>query len=170
MVDLLAHVLVGYAVAALLANRGVVARRFVPLAMVGAVLPDLSKTGMVLSERWVEGVLGVPFSWLAFHRLGGVLLVAGVVVLSLGRGDRRAAYGALVGSAVGHLALDALITRAGGYAPPYLYPFTWWQPPAGGLYVSSDLWPTALAVGLAAFAWVVTHRASVVEPLGREGA
>lgn len=164
MVDLLAHVLVGYAGATLLACRGRLARRHVPVAMVGAALPDLSKMGMVVPEEWVEHLFGLPFTWLAFHRLGGILLLAGAGALAFGRGERVGAYGVLVGSAAVHLLLDALVARAGGYAPPYLYPFTWWQPPAGGLYVSSDLWPTAVAVALAAAAWLLPRRRSGATP------
>lgn len=157
VVDLLAHVLVGYALAATLAHAGVVPERYVPVAMVGSVLPDLSKVEMVVPESAVEAALGVPVSFLVFHRLGGALVLAGVGAALFARGHRLLAFGTLVGAAGVHLVLDGLIRRADGLAPPYLYPFTWYQPPAGGLYVSSDVWPTLVAAGAAGVVWVTTR-------------
>ena len=160
MVDLLAHVLIGYGAFALLARSGHVRRRHVPVGMLGSLLPDVAKVRLFVPAPLVASVLGAPFSWLAIHRLGGVLALAGIGALIVARGERRAVFGALVGGAVGHLLLDSLIVRAGGYAPAYLYPVSWWQPPAGGLYVSSDLWPLLAAAAFAALAFLRTHRAS----------
>ena len=160
MVDLLAHVLIGYAAFALLARFGYVERRRVPVGMIGSALPDAAKVRTFLPKSAVESLLGEPFSWLALHRLGGLLALAGIGALLVARGERRAVFAALVGGGVGHLTLDALIARAGGYAPAYLYPFSWWQPPAGGLYVSSDLWPLLAAAAFASIAFLATRRTS----------
>jgi len=156
VVDLLAHVLVAYTTGAVLAWRGRLAPAWVPVLMVGAVLPDLAKAGQVVSPAEVAALVGVRFQWLVLHRLGGVLLVAGLGALLFESGRRRTAWLVLVAGAVEHLLLDVGVVRAGGVAPPYLYPLSWWQPPSAGLYLSSDLWPLALATALAAGAWALT--------------
>ena len=151
MPDLLAHVLVVYAAAtALTWSRLRLSRRMVPVAMVGAALPDLVKAYLVLDSGTVEAALGLPFSWQPLHRLGGLLVLAGLGALLFDRRFRRPAFGTLLAGGVSHLVLDALIRRANGLAPPYLYPFTWWAPPSGDLYLSSDAWPAAAAVVVAA--------------------
>ncbi|MFB6129286.1 MAG: metal-dependent hydrolase [Salinigranum sp.] len=158
MVDLLSHVLVGYSACALLARRGCIGDRHVPVGTVGSALPDLAKVQLLVSPGAVGALLGTPFSWLALHRLGGVLALAGIGALLFERGERRTVFGLLVGGGLGELFLDVFVTRAGGYAPPYLYPFSWWQPPAGNLYVSSDLWPLVVAAALALATFVYVRR------------
>jgi hypothetical protein len=160
MVDLLAHVLIGYGVFTLLARRGYVQSHHVPVGMLGSALPDLAKARLIVPASAAESVLGAPFSWLAIHRLGGLLALAGIGALVVARAERRAAFAALAGGGVGHLVLDAFVARAGGRAPAYLYPFSWWQPPSGDLYVSSDLWPLLAAGAFAALAHLAARRSN----------
>lgn len=151
MPDLLTHVLVAYVTGTVLVwNVDRLPRRLVPVAMVGAVLPDLVKVHLVLSGGTVGSLLGVPFSWQPIHRLGGVLVLAGVGALTFDRSYRRATFATLLAGAGSHLFLDSLIRRANGFTPPYLYPLTWWHPPSGDLYLSSDPWPAVLALTAAA--------------------
>lgn len=151
MPDLLTHVLVAYVtVTVLVWNVDRLPGRLVPVAMVGAVLPDLAKVHLVVSSATVASALGVPFSWQPIHRLGGVLALAGLGALVLDRPYRRIAVVALSTGAASHLFLDSLIRRANGLTPPYLYPLTWWHPPSGDLYLSSDPWPAVLALTAAA--------------------
>lgn len=158
MVDLLAHALFAYAVGATLQWVGTIERRHVAVVVVGGVLPDVAKAHLVVGSGAVEAAVGLPFSWLALHRLGAVLAFAALGALLFARAERSVAFGTLVGGGLLHLALDALVIRADGRAPPYLYPLSWWRPPSGDLYLSSDLWPTAVAVVLAATAWWMTRR------------
>jgi hypothetical protein len=151
--DLLTHVLVAYVAVALLAAAGRVDDRYVPVAMGGAVIPDLAKAQWVVGGGTVEGVLGTPFSWLPFHRLGGAVAVAGIVALLFAR-ERARVFAVLAAGAGSHFVLDALIERANGLSPPYLYPVTWSRPPSGGLYLSSDYWPVVVAVVAAVAVWV----------------
>ena len=158
MTDLLTHVLVAAVLLAPVAwwiDRLHV--RYVPLGMAGATLPDIAKVNNVVARQQVADLLGVPFSWLPFHRLGGVVAVAIAVTLLFERGTRRTVFGVLLAGAGSHLFLDALITRANGLTPPYLYPLSWWYPPSGDLYVSSDVWPAAVAV-VAVVALLVVRR------------
>ncbi len=159
MPDLLTHVLLVYAILTPLtwfAHR--VDPRYVAVAIVGAVLPDLAKIGLILNPGVIESLLGVPFSWLPIHRLGGVILIVGMFALLFESGDRpRIAAFALFG-ALTQFPLDGLIRRANDLSPPYLYPVTWWQPPAGNLYLSSDLWPVIPAIAIAVAVWRLDRR------------
>ena len=167
MPDLLTHVLLAY-----VAAMGVAwvapwfPRRLVPVGMVGAVLPDLVKVSLLVPNVVMESTLGVPFSWYPLHRLGGVLVLAGLGALLFDRTYRRPAFGTLLAGASTHLFLDSLIRRANGLTPPYLYPFSWWQPPSGDLYLSSDPWPAVVAVVAAAavFAYDRYRRRDVPRP------
>lgn len=152
MTDLLTHVLAVYVLGSLLSWRIGIPERYVPVAMVGAVLPDLSKVHLVVSAERVTALLGMPFSWLPIHRLGGTALLVVGAALWFERDERRPALGALAAGAGSHYALDLLLKRADGAAPAYLYPLSWWRPPAGDLLLSSDLWPAIPAVVLAAAA------------------
>lgn len=151
MPDLLAHVLLAYVAFTALAWRvPPFPRRLVPVGVVGGALPDLVKVHLLVSDGVVESALGVPFSWDPIHRLGGIAVLAGLGAVLFDRPFRRQAFASLLAGGGLHLVLDSLIRRASGLSPPYLYPLTWWQPPAGDLYLSSDLWPTALAIAAAA--------------------
>ncbi|MDX1744831.1 MAG: hypothetical protein R3324_02740 [Halobacteriales archaeon] len=164
MPDLLTHVLLAYAgmtMAVWYDDR--FARHHVSVAMVGAALPDLAKIGLVVDFEAVSVLLGIPLSPLPLHRLGGVLVVAGIGSLLVHDRERWMTFAILTTAAMGHLVLDALIIRADGLTPPYLYPFTWWRPPAGDLYLSSDLWPALVAIGIASLAWVFTARNPATE-------
>lgn len=160
MVDLLTHVLATYVVCGSLAAAGRVPDRLVPVAMVGAAVPDLSKAVVVLPPA-VADALGTPVALWGFHTVGGVLCcsLAGAALFDR-RGDAGRAFGALVAGGLGHLLLDLGVVRADATAPPYLFPLTGWLPPAANLYRSADLWP--LAVALAATATVYAVRSGRV--------
>ncbi|MFB6176290.1 MAG: hypothetical protein ABEI99_03940 [Halobaculum sp.] len=148
MADLLTHVLVAYAVGTLLARRDWLPRRHVSVLLVGAVAPDAMKATVVLGVH--RGTIaGIPYSTWGYHTLGGVVLIAGLGALTIRATDRWLAFRALLGGGVSHLLLDLLVIRADGVAPPYLYPLSGWLPPAGNLYLSSDLWPPLVALCLA---------------------
>lgn len=148
MADLFTHVLVAYAIATLVARRGWLPRRHVSVVLVGAVAPDAMKATVVLGIH--RGTIaGLPYSTWGYHTLGGIVLVAGLGALTIHAADRRLAFRSLLAGGVSHLLLDLLVIRADGVAPPYLYPLSGWLPPAGNLYLSSDLWPPAVALCLA---------------------
>lgn len=154
MPDLLTHVLVVYAFLTPLTWYSTrVQPRYVGVAVMGTLIPDLAKIGLVLTPGSIETLLGLPFSWLPLHRLGGVILVVGMVAVLSERAERRpiATYAFL--GAITQFPLDGLIRRANDVSPPYLYPVTWWRPPAGNVYLSSDIWPVIPALGIAVLVW-----------------
>lgn len=161
MPDLLTHVLLAYAGAsALHLATDRVPARVVPVAMVGAAFPDVTKLYLLVPPERVGAWLGVPLSYWGWHTLGGVLVATVGGAMLFPAADRRRVALALFGGGVTHLVLDSLIVRADGLAPQYLYPFTWWEPPAGMLYLSSDVWPSLVALALAATAFAARYRAA----------
>ncbi|MFC4405663.1 hypothetical protein [Haloarchaeobius iranensis] len=158
MSDLLTHALTAFAVATV-ASWVVpwLARRHVPLATAGAVVPDLAKGYFVTGDPQVT-VAGVTGSWYALQTAGVVtcLLVAGVMLVE--RAERRVALAALLGGTGLHIGMDYLVIRAGGVAPPYLYPLTWAELPSVDAYLSSSVWPSLVALPVAALVWYVDRR------------
>jgi membrane-bound metal-dependent hydrolase YbcI (DUF457 family) len=155
--DLLTHVLVAWVVGLVAARRGWLPRRYVSVAMVGAAAPDAMKLTVQLGVHRGT-VAGLPYSTWGYHTLGGVLVVAGLGALTIRAADRRGAFLALSAGGASHLLLDALVIRADGLSPPYLFPFSTWLPPAGNVYLSSDAWPVAVAIVVAAAAWLYDAR------------
>jgi membrane-bound metal-dependent hydrolase YbcI (DUF457 family) len=155
MTDLLTHVLVAYALGTLAAWRvGWLDARHVPMAMVGSVLPDAAKV-YLLTGSLRATIAGVEISWLALQTVGVAVTLAVAGSLLVPPAERRAVLAALVGGVLLHVALDLQVVRAGGYAPPYLYPFSWVQLPSTDLYLSSDIWPAVVAGSAAVLVWTV---------------
>ena len=157
MTDLLAHALAGYVVATLATWWLALDSRYVPFGVVGAVVPDAAKV-YYLTDGVRSTVFGVEIGWLALQTLGVSLAACGIVALAVSWRHRRAALGMLVGGVVVHVAMDYFVVRAGGVAPPYLYPLTWAQLPSVGLYLSSDVWPSAGALVAAGLVWELDRR------------
>jgi membrane-bound metal-dependent hydrolase YbcI (DUF457 family) len=157
MPDLLTHALVGYllGVAAVRADR--LPDRYVPVLMVGAVVPDGMKSFVVAGVD-VGVLFGVPYSAWGIHTLGGVAVLAGLGALTIHRPNRRLGYVALLAGSVSHLLLDTFVIRVDGVAPPYLFPLTGWLPPSGNLYASSDVWPAVVVLAFAVPVWLVRRR------------
>lgn len=159
MPDLLTHVLLVYAVTTVLCWRfDWLETRFIPVAMAGTVIPDLVKVELIVPAFVIESVLGIPFSWRPIHRVGGAVVLVGLFALLFDRADRRRVLVVAMFGALSQFPLDGLIRRANDLSPPYLYPITWWQPPAGNLYLSSDLWPVLPALVLAGLVWWLNDR------------
>lgn len=155
MTDLLTHVLVAFALFTVASWRFGFDSRYVSIGVVGTLLPDLSKIHLLVPATAVENALGIPFSWYPLHRIGGAVVVC-TIAATFFRSDMRArATGFLLAGTVLHFLLDAGIKRANGVTPPYFYPFSWYQPPAGNLYLSSDVWPAVVALALAATVWLL---------------
>lgn len=158
MADLLTHVPVAYALGTVASWRlEWLSKRWIAVAMVGAVLPDLNRIGLFVADPTVEGVLGAPFAIDALQTLGGILVLAGIGTLAFDRRWMRA-YGLLLAGGLSHLLLDAVKHYADGHGGTWLFPVTWYRPPTPNLYVSSD--PTVLLVATSvAFAvWAVDRR------------
>ena len=137
MADLLTHVLVPYVVLTV-ARWGVAfSRRWVPVAMGGAAIPDLVKLQLLVDETVVQRVLGAPFEYVPISSLGGVVVIAAGITVLFDRSEWRRVYGFLVFGALTSLAVDGLRAFADGAASFWLYPL-WVRPVTPELYVSAD--------------------------------
>jgi len=155
MADLLAHVLVAYAVLTVVGWRlDWLDQQWVVVGMCGAAIPDLGKVNLVVHESTIRSALGVPFTYAPLATIGGVVLVAGIVT-QLFAHDRRRVFGLLVAGGGLSLLGDALRAYADGHSEFFLYPVLYWRPPTPSLYVSSDLWVTAVAIGVAVVVFAV---------------
>jgi len=153
MAELLSHVLIAYVVLTCASWRlDWLSQRWVAVGMIGAILPDLSRIGLFVTDETIETTLGVPFGIGALQTLGGVLLLAAIGSLVVAD-HRRRAFGLLFVGGFLHLLTDGLKSWADGYAGAWLYPLSWYRPRTPGLYVSSDLW---VLVGVGTIALVVT--------------
>ena len=147
MADLLSHVLIAYACGTVASWRlERLTKRWVAVAMIGSLLPDLNRVGLVVTDATLEAILGVPFRVDGLHTLGGALLLAGVGAMVLTT-RHRLAFAALLAGALSHLLVDGLKTYADGAAGPWLAPVAWYRHPTPSLYVSSD--PAVLAAAAA---------------------
>lgn len=164
MPDVLTHVLAGYILGMLVASRSEWIRApQVTLVMLGALSPDFMKIVLLVPDETVESVLGLPFSWLPLHTLGGNLVTVAIIVLLVTPASRKRAFLLLAFGAVSHHALDLLLLNASGYAYPVLWPLTEYHPPAGMLYRSSDRWPLVVATALAVVVWQASKRTALWE-------
>ena len=151
MADLLTHVLVSYVLLTVASWRfDQLTRRWIVIGMAGAAIPDLVKIEILVDDRVIESLLGVPFSYAPISSLSGVLLIAGAIAVFFGR-ERRQVYALLVFGGLTALVVDGLRVFADGRSGFWLYPI-WWRPPAPSLYVSSDV--RVLVVALLASAGV----------------
>ncbi|WP_284010334.1 hypothetical protein [Haloarcula pelagica] len=148
MAELLTHVLVPYVVLTALGWRVEFDRRWVPVAMGGAAIPDLSKVDLVVGAEAVESLVGHGFAWSPISSLGGVVVIGAAIALLFGDGLRRRAYAALLVGGTSALVVDGLRAFADGRSDFWLYPI-YWRPPTPSLYVTADSRVTVLSVGVA---------------------
>lgn len=150
MPDLLTHVLLAYVIATLLSMRSEwLTPQLVTIAMLGAMVPDFGKIYLVVSNSEVESLLGLPFDWLAIHKLGGALVAITIGAMLTSSDQRRRVFLLLTLGAGSHLFLDALLLTPSGYSYAIFWPLSTYHPPTPNLYLSSDRWP-ALVSGVAA--------------------
>ena len=163
MADLLTHVLVAYILAVLFSFRyDWITPSMVTVAMLGAVVPDLAKIGLVVPNARVKSLLGLPFDWWALHMLGGTLVAITIGALLTGPAYRRRVFLLLALGAVSHHVLDALLINPSGYSYALLWPLTTYHPPTPNLYLSSDRWPALASAIVAIVVWYFRwHRSGV---------
>lgn len=137
MADLLSHVLLAYAGCTIAGWYRPIPDRWIAVAMIGAILPDLNRVTLLVTNGTLEAFLGVPFDVDAISTLGGALVLVGVGAMVVADRHRRA-FAALFAGALSHLLVDALKAYADGAAGTWLYPVTWARHPTPSLYVSSD--------------------------------
>ena len=158
MADVLTHVLVGYIIGVLLSFKyRWITPPMVTVVMIGALSPDFVKINLVLSDAFVEALLGVPFSWSPLHRLGGNALVILAGSMLVAPEYRRRVLALLAIGALSHHLLDVLLLTQSGYTYAVFWPLTAYHPPAPNLYLSSDRWPAIVAGAGAVLVWFLRY-------------
>ena len=164
MVDLFTHVLLAYALGTALSVRYVwVTPRLVTVAMMGALIPDLSRGSLLVPDETVTATFGVPFDWFGFHTVGGALVANLVGVILVRPTQRRRVLLLLLLGGGSHLFLDALLLKPSGYAAPIPWPLANQGPPTPRLYHSTDCWPAVVAAVSAAVTWYGRYRVQPAE-------
>lgn len=131
-------------------------RRWVAVGMVGSLLPDLNRLGLLLDSYTISQTVGIPFDWGALHTLGGVVLLAALgAVLFEKRQAQLRGFGLLFTGGCSHLLVDAVKQWADSAGNVLLYPVSWWRLPTPGLYVSADRWMLGIAVAVGVAVGVV---------------
>lgn len=167
MPDLLAHALIAYTLATLLALRyDWLSPTYVTVAMAGAFVPDLAKAHLLVPGTTVGSLLGLPFDWFALHTAGGAVLSVLVGVTVVAQDERRRVAALLALGAASHLVADALLLKASGRSYAVLWPLTQYHPPTPGLYLSTEPGPAVAAAAAALLSWYVVRRRES-EPLDR---
>ncbi len=156
MADLMTHVLVGYTVGMVLSWKYEwVTPPYITGLMAGATLPDVIRVRILLDSNAIESFLGIPFSWSPLHTAVGVFLSL-LILTSFFTGRRAKRIFLLIGlGALSHLILDSLLISASGFSYPLFWPLYSQHLPAGGLYLSSDMYPAVAAAFTAFVVWLI---------------
>jgi hypothetical protein len=159
MAEWVTHVLVAYAVFTV-AGWGItwLDDRWVAVAVVGSVLPDLNRIDLVIPDETVTAITGVPFAWGGLHTLGGILLMAGLgaLLFERERGYVRP-FALLLAGALSHVVVDIPQRYADGetITNVYFFPLSSWRGPTPGWYVTADRWVVVVACGIALAVFLV---------------
>jgi len=153
MADWLTHVLVAYALFTVASwyVEGM-DEKWVAVAMVGSVLPDLNRFDLLVREEVVAYLVGHGFSWNGLHTLAGVFVTSAVGALFFGtRRQQKMGFLALLSGAVLHIVVDLPQKYPDGsmISDFYFYPVPVGRPPAPGWYVSADRWVVVVALAVA---------------------
>ena len=158
MPDLLTHVLVAYVLATLLSFKyDWITPTMVTVAMLGAIVPDLTKISLVIPNARMEALLGIPFDWFAVHTVAGSVVAVAIGALLVRSEHRKRVFFLLLLGALSHHFLDAILINPTGYSYALFFPVTSYHPPTPGLFLSSDRWPAVVSALLAGMVWYLRY-------------
>lgn len=161
MADLLTHVLVPYVLLTVASWRWKISRRWIPVAMAGATIPDLTKLDLLLDGTRMGYLPEIPFALTPISSVTGVALIATGITVWFERTVWPRVYALLVFGGVSSVVLDGLRAFADGASTFWLYP-VWIRPPTPSLYVSSDPRVTMVTVAVATAVTIVQRRVVAV--------
>lgn len=160
MPELMSHVLLAYSLCVVLSwNYRWLDAPYITVGMVGAVIPDLAKTDILLRGEYIEDILGLPFDWFALHTAGGVFLSILIGTVLATRPERKRVFGLLLIGSLSHMLADAMLLTPTGLAYPMFWPVSGYQPTSPGLYLSTDPWPFLVTLTLAVVVTLVSRPA-----------
>ncbi|MFW6196140.1 MAG: metal-dependent hydrolase [Thermoplasmatota archaeon] len=159
MADLLTHSLVAFSIGTMLSWRfKKINAQLITILMIGSVLPDLTRIGLILESTFIEKTLNIPYSWQPLHTLGGVVIVIAVLTLLVNKKNSRYVLPLLSVGAFSHLFLDAFLIKVSGRSYTMFFPITTYNPEIPGFYLSTDMWPAVVAVITAFIIYQVDSR------------
>lgn len=164
MAEWMTHVLFAFALFTIASwYSGWIGKQWVAVAMIGSILPDLSRFKLLASNEIVSYLVGSQFAWSGIHTLAGVVLLSGIgaVMFETSENHRRA-FGMLLAGALVHFVVDLPQRYADGrmIANSYTFPIPTPRPPTPGWYVSADRWVVVVAVLTALVVFAVDYRRS----------
>jgi hypothetical protein len=124
-------------------------QKWVAVAMVGSIFPDINRLGLLLSDELMSYLIGSQFAWSGIHTVAGIVLLSGIgAVLFRTDRQRRRAFGMLLAGALSHLLVDLPQRYADGrmISNFYTFPIPAPRPPTPGWYVSPDRWVVVIAL------------------------
>ncbi len=161
MAEWVTHVLLAYAFFTVLSWYSEwIDKKWVAVAMIGSILPDLNRLDLVVPNELVSYLLGVPYSWSGLHTLGGILLLSGIgALLFEGATQQRRAFTMLFAGALSHLVVDLPQRYADGrmLLNSYAFPIPAPRPPTPNWYVSPDRWVAVVAVVVAGIVFALDY-------------
>jgi hypothetical protein len=153
MAEWVTHVLFAYVLFTVMSwFTGWIDQRWIAVAMIGSILPDLNRIELIASDELLTYLVGAPFAWWGIHTVGGVILLSGIGAFLFGTGSQRwRAFLSLLGGALSHIVIDLPQRYADGYmiSSSYAFPVPFPRLTTPGLYVSSDRWVVLVAICVA---------------------
>lgn len=146
MADLFTHVIVAFTIAVVLSWKlAWVTRPMIPVAMVGAAIPDLNRIDLLIPEEAITALTGIPWTWGVLHRAGGALLIIALFTLLVRRDLRKPVFALLTIGVCSHFVLDYFLWQPTGETNLLLWPFLDVAVDYQGVYRSSDRWMAVVA-------------------------
>lgn len=159
MTDLLTHVLFAYTLLRPISWRYEwFNSTIVTIGLVGAVIPDMAKIQLILPSSVISATLSIPFSWRPLTTIGGVGFVIAVATYCVVPSLRQRVAVVLSLGAMTHLFLDALLETPSGFGSPLFWPLSYARIPTGGLFLSTDPFPTIASLILALTVFGLSRR------------
>ncbi|MFW6375640.1 MAG: metal-dependent hydrolase [Thermoplasmatota archaeon] len=159
MADLLTHSLVAFSIGTILSWKFKrINAQFITILMIGSVLPDLTRIGLILESAIIENTFGVSFSWQPLHTIGGVIIIISLFTLFMDKKDNKYIFSLLSLGAISHLFLDAFLIKASGHSYTMFFPLTSHSPQMPGFYLSTDVWPVMITMTIAFIIYQIDKR------------
>ncbi len=152
MAEILTNVLAAYVLVTVLSFRYEwITPRYVTVAMIGVIMPNLNRMELLVPEHLLEVMFCLPFTWRPFHTLSGSLVVSICPLLVL-PDNRLRVFSLLALGAVSDHVIDFLLINVSRRSPEALWSSSTYYPPSPNLFRSSDRWPAAIEMSVAGVA------------------
>ncbi|WGI17682.1 metal-dependent hydrolase [Methanonatronarchaeum sp. AMET-Sl] len=144
MADLLTHVLIIYIILKIMSMKtNYIKKEHIPIGMIGAILPDLSRIQHIIPPEHIQQLLGTPYSWWGLHTLIGTTITALLITYLFDKKHRKKIFTLLIIGAISHLILDYYLLKPTPSQYWGFYPLII-DRPTNMLYLSTDITPAII--------------------------